>query len=181
MASRGQEQTDVQDGEATNYYDKVVGLCGPLAKYASRIAIILALALSIVTVVILKKDEATLPAENEEIRSLRQKLTPCLTNGTYPIFLKRIFQLTSKIDGIKLKLTETITEMKSSLESNITLVDTSLNERLKVLQGQVSDLKTNTKKLQTNFGQYRDLTNSKFREIWQKFDEIESEIAHKRG
>ena len=181
MAPGGQVQGDLPDEEASSYYDKVVGFCGPLARYASRIAIILALALSIVTVVVLKKDEATLPAENEEIRSLREKLTPCLTNGTYPIFLQRIFQLTSKIEGIKVKLTETITVMKSSLESNITLVDKSLNERLKVLQGQVSDLKTNTKKLQTNFGRYRDLTNSKFREIWQKFDEIESEIAHKRG
>jgi hypothetical protein len=49
------------------------------------------------------------------------------------------------------------------------------------LQSQVSNLKTNAKELQTNFGKFQELTNYKFKQIWEKFDEIESEIAQKHG
>ena len=173
-----------ENAASQNNYDNCcenMAAVGRNVKYVLRFAAISALAMSIVAVVILRKDEATLPRNNEELRSLRQKITPCLTNGTYPIFLRRIFQLTSKIEGIKTNLTQIITEMESSLENNVTNVEASLNKRLIVLQSQVSDLKTNTNKLQTNFGTFRDLTNSKFTQIWEKFDEVEAAIAKKRG
>jgi uncharacterized protein YoxC len=149
--------------------------------YAYSLAVISALVLSIVAVLLLRKDDATLPQNKDEIRSLRQKLTPCLTNGTYPIFLRKIRQLSSKIEAVKTNLTQLMTEIKSSLETNITHVETSLNKRLAVLQSQVSNLKTNAKELQTNFGKFQELTNYKFKQIWEKFDEVESEIAQKHG
>jgi chaperonin cofactor prefoldin len=169
------ESMDVSDGE------RQYGFCELNVKYASRVAMISALILSIVAVIILKRDEGILPGNNDEIRAIRKNLTPCLTNGTYPIFLKRIKQLTSKIEGIKSNLSETIASMRSSLENNITDVDETFGKRLTILQNQVSDLKTNTHKLQANFGKFRDATNNEFEDIWQKFDEIESEIARKRG
>jgi hypothetical protein len=74
-------------------------------------------------VLLLRKDDATLPQNKDEIRSLRQKLTPCLTNGTYPIFLRKIRQLSSKIEVVKTNLTQLMTDIKSSLETNITHVE----------------------------------------------------------
>ena len=152
-------------------------------KYLYYFATILALVLSICAVLMLQRDniENTVTQNHQEIESLRLKIRPCLINGTYPIFLRRISRLLGKIEAIKASKTRFMAEVESTLEGNISEAKTMLNERLIVLQNQVSDLRTNVNELQTNFASFKDLTGTKFEEVWKKFDEIEAEISQKRG
>ena len=145
-----------------------------------NVTTIIAVALAIAAVLLVKQDEANVN-KSGEIQSLRAKIKPCLTNETYPIFLQQIHQLTSKIEAIKRKVIQEMGEIESLLENNTTEVEASLNKQLTVVQSQISDLKTNVDKLQSNFGSFRDLTNANFELVWNKFDEIEAEIAKKRG
>ena len=152
-------------------------------KYFYHFGAILTLVLSICAVLRLQRDniDDTLTQNHNQIESFRLKITPCPNNATYPIFLQRISRLLGKIEAIKASKTRFMAEVESTLESNISEAETMFNERLTVLQNQVSDLKTNVNKLQTNFASFKDLTGTKFKEVWKKFDKIEAEIAQKRG
>ena len=174
------ERNDDENQSNFNCYEWMTNQAGKSKHVIYNVATIVAVALAIVALLLVNKDEATLN-KSGAIQSLRAKIKPCLTNVTYPVFLRRIHELTIKIETIKTNVIREMGEVKSLLENNITDVEGSLNKRLTVVQSQISNLKTNVNKLQTNFGTFRDLTNTKFKQVWDKFDQIEKEIAQKRG
>lgn len=133
-----------------------------------NVTTIIAVALAIAAVLLMKQDKANVNKSGE-------------IHETYPIFLQQIHQLTSKIEAIKRKVIQEMGEIESLLENNTAEVEASLNKQLTVVQSQISDLKTNVDKLQSNFGSFRDLTNANFELVWNKFDKIEAEIAQKGG
>jgi predicted nucleic acid-binding Zn-ribbon protein len=91
---------------------------------------------------------------------------------------ERIQTLATKIDQIDESLEDLIAQTKSSLENKINSVESGLNTRFLSVQNQVSDMNTNVNKMQTSLGGFEDSTNKGFSKVWEKFKEVDKEIAN---
>ena len=53
-----------------------------------------------------------------------------------------------------------------------------MNTRFISIQNQVSDMNSSIDNVQTGFGEFQDSTNEEFSKVWEKFKEVEKEIAN---
>ena len=110
---------------------------------------------------------------NNEVDSLKQEVKTCY-NDSY----ERIQELAKKVDQVETSLTNLVHETKSSLESQISNVESGLTTRFISIQNQVSDLNTNINNVQVSLEKLESSSDAEFTKVWAKFKEVEKEIAN---
>jgi DNA anti-recombination protein RmuC len=128
------------------------------------------------TLLILKltfREDTRLSQSDNDLNSLKEEIKTCYNKTN-----ERIQRLATKIDQIDESLKDLIAQTKSSLENKINSVKSELNTKFLSVQNQVSDLNTNVDKMQTSLGGFEDSTNKGFSKVWEKFKEVDKEIAN---
>ena len=146
-----------------SFWQRILCKCskGKCFRAAKFYAIIIALSLSITTIILVTQDEMTL---NKMKHDNTSKISE---------------ELLRKLEEVKSSLTQLITDVKVSMQKKIDGVETALDKRIIAVQDQVSELHTNVNKLQTNLGSFQDETNDRFSKVWKEIEEINRKIAHK--